>query len=157
MSDGVRWENLLYVLSSWALQFVAKGPWKILCRSVDEVFLVEAFTLLCGFLWRKLFNSELDCLMCLTFINMTFKNIIFHAFLNFSLPSLYFSFCFILDEACRMMFRSLAYFPLHIFLLTSLLLQKVLERQLEQDFLGKEGNDKVANWHFYYLWGQEKI
>lgn len=37
-----------------------------------------------------------------------------------------------------MMFRSLTYFPLHAFLLTSLLLQKVLEIQLEKDSLGKE-------------------
>lgn len=65
-----------------------------------------------------------------------FYNIIFLAFLHFSLPSLYFF--FVLDEACRMKFRSLIYFLLHVFLLTSLLLQKVLERQLDKDFSGKE-------------------
>lgn len=46
--DGVRREDLLYVLSSRALQFVAKGPQKIFCRCVDEVFLLESFTVLCS-------------------------------------------------------------------------------------------------------------
>lgn len=88
------------------------------CRSMNEEFLVEnLYSPVWIFMVKHLFESELGVL---TFINSIFKNYyscIFAFF--FAFPLLF----FFLDEVRKIMFRSLTCFPLHAFLLTSLLLQ----------------------------------